>query len=99
MIVNSDLKYSDILSVDKYDVIVDGEQPNEGEEERCGRGEVPHVVVVEEIHHVAYVIHVPGIRNLQCLVQGRTSSPRPLIFNNCMISLAYNYKQLSYYWT
>ena len=64
-LLESDLKYSDILSVDKYDVIVYGEQPNEGEEECRGRGKVPHVVVVKEIHHVAYVVHVPGKRNEQ----------------------------------
>jgi hypothetical protein len=40
-------------------VVVNCEEANKGEEERGGGEEMPHVVVVKEIHPVAWLVQVP----------------------------------------
>ena len=45
----------------QQEVVVYGEEGDEGEEERRGREEVPHVVVVEEVHHVTQLVPVPRL--------------------------------------
>ena len=49
-----------MLSVLQQEVIVNGQEEDEGEEESRGREEMPHVVVVKEVHVHAGLIHVPG---------------------------------------
>ena len=52
-----------IATIEGEGVVVDGEQEDEGEEEGGGAEEVPHIVVVEEVQHVALLVFVPGIEN------------------------------------
>ncbi len=40
-------------------VVINCEEANKGEEERGGGEEMPHVVVVKEIHPVALLVQVP----------------------------------------
>ena len=55
------LEDPDLVAIQWKCVIVDGEQEDEGEEEGRGGEEVPHVVVVEEVHHAAHLVHVPRL--------------------------------------
>ena len=47
-----------IAPVQGEGVVVDGEQEDEGEEEGGGAEEVPHVVIVKEVHHAAWLVQV-----------------------------------------
>ena len=58
------LKHFDILSLLQQEVIINGQEEDEGEEESRGREEVPHVVIVEEVHAHAGLIHVPANINI-----------------------------------
>ena len=74
------LKHFDILSLLQQEVIINGQEEDEGEEESRGREKVPHVVIVEEVHVHAGLIHIPGniIKSFKfnsleviCLIQER----------------------------
>ncbi len=49
---------ANFVAVHVQKIVVNGEQAYEGEKERRGREEVPHVVVVKEIHPVARLVQV-----------------------------------------
>jgi hypothetical protein len=49
---------TNFVTVHVQEVVVNGEQAYEGQEERGGREEMPHVVVVKEIHPVARFVQV-----------------------------------------
>ena len=55
-----------IATIEGEGVVVDGEQEDEGEEEGGGAEEVPHVVVVEEVHELAELVHVPEKKSYFC---------------------------------
>jgi hypothetical protein len=49
---------ANFVAVHVQEVVVNGEQADEGEKERGGREEMPHVVVVKEIHPVARLVQI-----------------------------------------
>ena len=57
-------KHFDILSLLQQEVIINGQEEDEGEEESRGREEMPHIVIVEKVHVHAGLIHVPGRINV-----------------------------------
>lgn len=48
-----------MLSVLQQEVIINGQEEYESEEESRGREEVPQVMIVKEVHVHAGLIHVP----------------------------------------
>jgi hypothetical protein len=54
---------ANFVAVHVQEVVVNGEQADEGEKERGGREKVPHVVVVKEIHPVARLVQVSKKQN------------------------------------
>ena len=55
------LEDSDLVSVHEENIIIYSEEEDECEEERHSREEVPHVVIVEEVHDVTQLVPVPGL--------------------------------------
>jgi hypothetical protein len=49
---------ANFVAVHVQEVVVNGEEADEGQEESGGGEEVPHVVVVKEIHPVARLVQV-----------------------------------------
>ncbi len=54
---------ANFVAVHVQEVVINGEEADEGEKERRGREEVPHVVVVKEIHPVARLVQVSKKQN------------------------------------
>ena len=54
------LEDCDLVTVNEEEVIIDCEEEDECEEERGGGEEVPHVVIVKEVHVLAELVHVPA---------------------------------------
>ena len=61
LIKKSPLEDSDLSAFQGEGVIINGEQEDEGEEEGGGGEEVPHVVVVKEVHVLTCLIPVSRI--------------------------------------
>ena len=57
-------KHFDILSLLQQEVIINGQEEDEGEEESCGREEVPHVVVVVNAEQTGSIQVLGGRRGL-----------------------------------
>ena len=58
LIKKSPLEDSDLSAFQGEGVIINGEEEDEGEEEGGGAEEVPHVVIVKEVHHTAWLVQV-----------------------------------------
>jgi hypothetical protein len=54
---------SNFVAVHVQEVVINGEQANKSEKESRGGEEVPHVVVVKEIHPVAWLVQVSKTKN------------------------------------
>jgi len=48
-----------LIARHEKEIVVNGEQTDESEKKRGGGEKMPHVVVIEEIHPVARLVHVP----------------------------------------
>jgi len=55
------LKDSDLVSVHEENIIIYSEEEDECEEEGHSGEEMPHVVIVEEVHDITKLVPVPGL--------------------------------------
>ena len=60
------LENFNVSSVCDEKIIINGQEEDERQEQGGGREEVPHVVVVIEIHKLAWCISVPVTNNSYC---------------------------------
>ena len=60
------LENFNVSSICDEKIIINGQEEDERQEQGGGREEVPHVVVVIEIHKLAWCIPVPVTNNSYC---------------------------------
>ena len=53
------LEHLNVFPVSEKQIIINCQEEDEGQEERCGREEVPHVMIVKEVHDIAKFVFVP----------------------------------------